>query len=205
MKSPIKLMGGPGKGRTAPAKPMKRQIIEPINSSVSVILIARFRIYFKTFLILHEVNKIRFMKKYLAQLNISRIIPETMEDPIMADFVAQLDTINALAESSKGFVWRLKGDDNNATNFRPFDDDRVIVNMSVWESAEELMEFVYKSAHTMVMKDRNKWFEKFGKPSMVLWNVEEGHIPTVQEARERLEYFQANGATEFAFDFKNRF
>ena len=84
------------------------------------------------------------MKKHLAQLNISRIIPETMEDPIMADFGAQLDTINALAERSKGFVWRLKGDDNNATNFRPFDDDRVIVNMSVWESAEELMEYVYK-------------------------------------------------------------
>ncbi len=145
------------------------------------------------------------MKKHLAQLNISRIIPETMEDPIMADFVAQLDTINALAESSKGFIWRLKGDENNATNFRPFDDDRIIVNMSVWESAEALMEFVYKSAHTMVMKDRNKWFEKFGKPSMVLWNVEEGQIPTVQEARERLEYFQANGATAFAFDFKKRF
>lgn len=145
------------------------------------------------------------MKKHLAQLNISRIIPETMEDPIMADFVDQLDTINVLAESSKGFVWRLKGDDNNATNFRPFDDDRVIVNMSVWESVEELMEFVYKSAHTMVMKDRNKWFEKFGKSSTVLWNIEEGYIPTVQEARERLEYFQTNGATEFAFDFKNRF
>ena len=145
------------------------------------------------------------MKKHLAQLNISRIIPETMEDPIMADFVAQLDTINALAESSKGFVWRLKGDDNNATNFRPFDDDRIIVNMSVWESVEELMEFAYKSAHTMVMKDRNKWFKKFRKPSMVLWNVEEGHIPTVQEARERLEYFQVNGATEFAFDFKKQF
>ena len=145
------------------------------------------------------------MKKHLAQLNISRIIPDTMEDPIMDDFVAQLDTINALAESSKGFIWRLKGDDNNATNFRPFDDDRVIVNMSVWQSADELMEFVYKSAHTMVMKDRNKWFEKFGKPSMVLWKVEEGHIPTVEEARERLEYFQENGASEYAFDFKNRF
>ena len=77
--------------------------------------------------------------------------------------------------------------------------------MSVWESVEELMEFVYKSAHTTVMKDRNKWFEKFGKLSMVLWNVEEGHVPTIQEARERLEYFQANGATQFAFDFKNRF
>jgi hypothetical protein len=145
------------------------------------------------------------LKKHLAQLNISRIIPETMKDPIMADFVAQLDTINTLAESSKGFVWRLKDDAGNATNLRPFDDDRIIVNMSVWESVEELMDFAYKSAHAFVMKDRNKWFEKFGKPSTVLWNIEEGYIPTVQEARERLEYFQAHGATEFAFDFKNRF
>lgn len=142
------------------------------------------------------------MKKHLAQLNISRIIPATMEDPIMADFVAQLDTINALAESSKGFVWRLKDDENNATNFRPFDDDRIIVNMSVWESIEELMNFAFKSAHTLVMKDRNKWFEKFGKPATVLWYIDEGHIPTVQEARERLEFLQENGASEFAFDFK---
>lgn len=144
------------------------------------------------------------MKKHLAQLNISRIIPDTMEDPIMADFVAQLDTINALAESSKGFVWRLKDDENNATNFRPFDDDRIIVNMSVWESIEELMNFAFKSAHTLVMKDRNKWFEKFGKPATVLWYIDEGHIPTVQEARERLEFLQENGASEFAFDFRNR-
>lgn len=143
------------------------------------------------------------MKKHLAQLNISRIIPDTMEDPIMADFVEQLDTINALAENSKGFVWRLKGDDNNATNFRPFDEDRIIVNMSVWESIDDLMIFAFKSAHATVMKDRNKWFEKFGKPSMVLWNVQEGHVPTIDEARERLEYFQVNGATDFAFDFKN--
>lgn len=144
------------------------------------------------------------MKKHLAQLNISRIIPDTMEDPIMADFVAQLDTINALAESSKGFVWRLKDDENNATNFRPFDDDRIIVNMSVWESIEELMDFAFKSAHTVVMKDRNKWFEKFGKPATVLWYIDEGHIPTVEEARERLEFLQENGASEFAFDFRNR-
>ena len=127
-----------------------------------------------------------------------------MEDPIMADFVAQLDTINALAESSKGFVWRLKDDENNATNFRPFDDDRIIVNMSVWESIEELMDFAFKSAHTMVMKDRNRWFEKFGKPATVLWYIDEGHIPTVEEARERLEFLQENGASEFAFDFRNR-
>jgi len=145
------------------------------------------------------------MKKYLAQLNIARMLSETINDPLMADFVAQLDTINTLAENSKGFVWRLKDDAGNATNIHPFDDDRVVVNMSVWESIEDLMEYAYKSAHALVMKDRSKWFEKFGKPSMVLWYIEEGHIPTVQEARERLEFFQENGASEFAFDFKNRF
>ena len=123
----------------------------------------------------------------------------------MVDFVTQLDTINALAESSKSFVQRLKVEDNNTTNSRPFDDDRVIVNMSVWESAEELLEFVYKSAHKIVIKDHIKWFEKFGKLSTVLLNVQEICVPIVQEARERLEYFKANGATDFAFDFKNRF
>ena len=145
------------------------------------------------------------MKKHLAQLNISRIIPETMEDPIMADFVAQLDTINTLGEGSKGFVWRLKDEGGDATKFNPFDDTRVIVNMTVWESMEDLMNFAFKTAHATVMKDRGKWFEKFGKPSMVLWYVDEGHIPTTQEARERLEHLQANGASEYAFDFKNRF
>ena len=77
--------------------------------------------------------------------------------------------------------------------------------MSVWESAEELLEFVYKSAHKIAIKDHIKWFEKFGKLSTVLLNVQEICVPIVQEARERLEYFKANGATDFAFDFKNRF
>jgi hypothetical protein len=145
------------------------------------------------------------MKKLLAQLNIARMQSNTIDDPLMADFVSQLDSINTLAENSKGFVWRLKDEEGNATNIHPFDDDRVIVNMSVWESIEDLMEYSYKSAHAVVMKDRSKWFEKFGKPSMVLWYIDEGHIPTTQEARERLEFFQENGASEFAFDFKNRF
>jgi Domain of unknown function (DUF3291) len=145
------------------------------------------------------------MKKHLAQLNISRILSDTMDDPIMADFVAQLNTINTLGESSKGFVWRLKDEGGNATHINPFDDERIIVNLTVWESIEDLMNFAFKTAHAMVMKDRNKWFEKFGKPSTVLWYIEEGHIPTPEEARERLEHLQTNGASEFAFDFKNRF
>ena len=145
------------------------------------------------------------MKKHLAQLNISRMLSDSIDDPIMADFVAQLDTINTLGESSKGFVWRLKDEGGDATHFNPFGDERIIVNLTVWENMGDLMNFVFKTAHATVMKDRAKWFEKFGKPSTVLWYIEEGHIPTTQEARERLEYIQANGASEYAFDFKNRF
>ena len=145
------------------------------------------------------------MKKHLAQLNISRMLADAIDDPTMSEFVAQLDTINTLGENSKGFVWRLKDENGDATHFNPFGDERIIVNLTVWENINDLMEFAFKTAHATVMKDRNKWFEKFGKPSTVLWNIEEGHIPTVHEARERLEYFQAHGATEFAFDFKNRF
>ena len=145
------------------------------------------------------------MKKHLAQLNIARMLSDTIDDPIMAEFVAQLDTINTLGESSKGFVWRLKDESGDATHFNPFDDERIIVNLTVWESLEDLMNFAFKTAHATVMKDRAKWFEKFGKPSMVLWYIEEGHIPTTQEARKRLEYIQANGASEYAFDFKNKF
>ena len=145
------------------------------------------------------------MKKHLAQLNISRMLSDSIDDPIMAEFVAQLDTINTLGESSKGFVWRLKDESGDATHFNPFEDERIIVNLTVWESLEDLMNFAFKTAHATVMKDRAKWFEKFGKPSIVLWCVEEGHIPTAQEARERLEYIQANGASEYAFDFKNKF
>jgi hypothetical protein len=145
------------------------------------------------------------MKKHLAQLNISRMLSDTINDPIMAEFVAQLDTINTLGESSKGFVWRLKDEAGDATNIKPFEDERIIVNLTVWESLEDLMNFAFKTAHATVMKDRAKWFEKFGKPSTVLWYIEEGHVPTPQEARERLEYLQSNGASEYAFDFKNRF
>lgn len=79
---------------------------------------------------------------HLAQLNISRMLAPTIDHPIMADFVAQLDTINRLAEASDGFVWRLKGEGNDATSLHPFDDERVIVNMSVWESLEQLQAFV---------------------------------------------------------------
>ncbi|UFH52857.1 DUF3291 domain-containing protein [Spirosoma sp. KNUC1025] len=140
---------------------------------------------------------------HLAQLNISRMLAPTIDHPIMADFVAQLDTINQLAEQSDGFIWRLKGDGNNATDFRPFDDDRIIVNMSVWESPEKLQAFVFKSLHTDVMKDRRKWFEKPGQLTTVLWWVPNGHQPTVEEAKKRLAHLNAFGSGPMAFTFRD--
>ncbi|GAB2584491.1 DUF3291 domain-containing protein [Spirosoma areae] len=138
----------------------------------------------------------------LAQLNISRMLAPDINHPIMVDFVAQLDTINQLAEQSDGFIWRLKGDGNDATSLRPFDDERIIVNMSVWESLEALQNFVFKSLHTAVMKDRRKWFEKPDQMMTVLWWVPAGHIPTVEEAKERLEQLNAQGPGAQAFTFR---
>ncbi|MDX2045793.1 MAG: DUF3291 domain-containing protein [Chitinophagaceae bacterium] len=141
----------------------------------------------------------------VAQLNIAKMLGKNIDDPVMAEFVAQLDTINALAEESKGFIWRLKSDDGNATSYNPYNDERLIINFSVWQNTEDLKEFVYKSAHTGVMKDRKKWFENFGQPYYVLWHIPAGSIPSLDEAVERLAYLQQNGPSAHAFDFKNIF
>src|SRR5215210_6543089 len=111
---------------------------------------------------------------HLAQINIGRM-RAPLDSPVMADFVSQLDTINALAETSPGFVWRLQGEGNDATSLRPFDDDFIIVNMSVWESLDDLRAYVYKSAHTAAMRRRREWFEHFDGAYVALWWVEAGH------------------------------
>ena len=142
---------------------------------------------------------------HIAQLNIATMLGKDINDPVMAEFVAQLDSINTLAEQSKGFVWRLKSDDGNATSYNPYHDERIIVNFSVWEKADDLKSFVYQSAHTAVMKDRKKWFENFGQAYYGVWNIPAGYIPSLDEAVERLAYLQQNGPTGYAFDFKNIF
>ncbi len=141
-------------------------------------------------------------KKQLAQLNIARMVGVNINDPIMLDFVAQLDEVNGVAESSEGFVWRLKDESGNATDLNPYDDVQLIVNMSVWENLEALERFVFTGQHLDVMRRRREWFQRFGKASMVLWWIPEGHKPTLEEANERLAFLQTNGATSFAFDFK---
>jgi hypothetical protein len=141
-------------------------------------------------------------KSYLAQINIAKMIGATINDPIMEKFVAQLDEVNALAEGSPGFVWRLKDDTNNATSINPYHDDRIIVNMSVWESLEHLKLFVYQGRHAEVLRKKRDWFVNFGKPYTALWHVPAGTFPTVEDAMKRLQSLEENGPTEYAFDFK---
>ena len=144
------------------------------------------------------------MEFYLAQINIAKMLGP-IDSEIMADFVANLDNINQLAESSNGFAWRLKDDTNNATSIKIFDDDFLIVNMSVWKDLESLFDFVYKSNHVEIFKHRKEWFEKMQDMHMALWFVPAGHQPGVAEAIERLQYLRNNGETPYSFSFKKRF
>lgn len=144
-------------------------------------------------------------KKYhLAQVNIAKMLAP-IDDALMADFVARLDDINALAERSPGFVWRLKTDVGNATELRPYDDKLIIVNLSVWESPEHLRSYVYRSDHTAVMRQRRKWFERFEGMYYALWWIPASHEPSVEEAKQRLDYLQTYGESPRAFLFTRVF
>lgn len=141
---------------------------------------------------------------HLAQLNIGRT-RAPVDSPLLAEFTEALDTINALADESPGFVWRLQTDDGNATGIKVFDDDLLIINMSVWESIEELREFVYRSEHRRFLARRREWFDHLTEAFLVLWWVPSGHIPTIDEAIERLELLRAEGPSPRAFTFRSRF
>ena len=141
----------------------------------------------------------------LAQFNVARMIGVTIEDPIMKEFVDNSDQVNLLAEKSKGFVWRLKDESNNSISFNPFNDDQVLINLSVWEDIEPLEHFTYKTFHTEFIKRRKEWFQKYGKAHYVLWWIKKNQFPTVTEAIEKLEYLQNHGPTADAFTFRSKF
>ncbi len=137
----------------------------------------------------------------LAQVNIGRALGD-ITDPVMADFVANLPAINALAERSRGFVWRLETEDGNATAVRPYQDNRIMINMSVWADLDSLRDYIFRSAHAGVMRQRREWFERFEGIYVALWWVPAGHRPTVPEAVNRLAHLEAHGPTPFAFSFR---
>jgi hypothetical protein len=142
---------------------------------------------------------------HLAQANIGRF-RAPLEDPIMEGFRTQLDPINALADQSPGFVWRLQTEDGNATAIRPYAGDGLMaINVSVWESLESLQRFVYRSAHVETLRSRKLWFEPIERPVLVLWWIPAGEIPTVAEAQERQQHLEDHGPTPHGFTFRTPF
>jgi|SRR5579859_3206150 len=137
---------------------------------------------------------------HLAQLNIARL-RAPIDSPQLADFVALLPVINDLAERSPGYVWRLQDDSGNATNIRPWDPD-VPVNLTVWESVESLRAFVYRSGHLDPMRRRREWFVPSDGPYLVLWWIPAGTLPTLGEARDRLDLLRRNGSGPDAFTLR---
>ena len=142
---------------------------------------------------------------HLAQVNIGRF-RAPIDSPLMEGFRRQLDPINALADASPGFVWRLQTDDGDATAIHPYpDDDLMAINLSVWESLETLQRFVYRSAHVGTLREKHQWFEPLPGPILALWWIPAGHLPTVAEALERLAHLDKHGPTPHAFTFRTPF
>ena len=138
---------------------------------------------------------------HLAQVNVARLVAP-LDSPELSGFVSRLDEVNALADAAPGFVWRLTDDGgNNATAVPIYDDDKIIVNMSVWESVEALRAYTYSGAHLEVFKQRRGWFSHMKEAATALWWVPAGHRPDVAEARERLAHLRAHGPTAFVFPF----
>jgi hypothetical protein len=142
------------------------------------------------------------MAVQLAQLNIA-LPSEPLDSVLLADFVAALEPVNAAADAAPGFVWRLQTDAGDATGITALGDDRLIVNMSVWESTESLRGFVYGSRiHRDVLRRKREWFERLGEAHVVLWWVAAGQIPTIGEAERRLALLRAQGPSPAGFTFR---
>lgn len=141
---------------------------------------------------------------HLAQLNIGMPVAPLTE-PELAGFVAGLEPVNAIADAAPGFVWRLQTEDGDATAIRPYDDDRLIVNMSVWTSVEALTAYVYSGEHRDFLARRREWFVPMREAFQVLWWVPVGSVPTIEEAVARLDHLREHGPTQHAFTFRKPF
>lgn len=141
---------------------------------------------------------------HLAQINIARL-RAPLDDPSMAEFVANLGPINAVADGSPGFIWRFQDEHGDATAVRPYDDDRIVINFSVWEDLASLYDFVYRSAHANVLRRRREWFERLTGMAIALWWVPADHRPSIAEAMARLEHLERHGPSPHAFTFTQTF
>ena len=141
---------------------------------------------------------------HLAQVNIGRIVAP-LDDEQLQDFVGGLEPINALADAAPGFVWRLQDDTGDATGIHVFDDDLLLINLSVWASVEALREFVYRTDHVEYLRRRRDWFEPAAEAFLALWWVPAGTVPSPHEAADRVEHHRVHGPTPLAFGFRNVF
>lgn len=141
---------------------------------------------------------------HLAEINIARFrVP--IDDPVNAEFIAALDSVNAIADGFDGFVWRLTGDGGDATDIKPYDDPNIAVNMSLWRDLDSLAGFTYRNPeHLAIMRRRKEWFDRM-ELYVVLWWVPAGHIPTVEEGKARLELLRHHGPHADAFTFRTPF
>jgi hypothetical protein len=138
---------------------------------------------------------------HVAQVNIAQL-RAPIDSPQLADFVALLEPINELADRSAGFVWRLQTEDGDATAIRAFDDDRIIVNMSVWESLDDLGTFVYATGHLELLRRRREWFDRLAESHLALWWVPAGTQPDVAESERRLTHLREHGPSSRAFTLR---
>ena len=142
---------------------------------------------------------------HLAEVNIGRL-NYPVDDPRTAEFMEALDPINAIAEASPGFVWRLQDDSGNATAIRAFDDEHILPNLSVWESIDALKNYVFKTDHAPFLRRRREWFKAMDDlPVLTMWWVPVGHLPSMEEAKQRIDHLAANGPSTHAFTFRPTF
>ena len=139
---------------------------------------------------------------HLAQLNVGRIRYPT-DDPRMAGFMDNLDRINALAEKSPGFVWRMTGEGNNNMDVTRPDDSGMNYNLSVWRSVEDLEHFVWKTVHVRFYNRKLEWFSQISEPHFVMWPIEEGMEPSLDEALVRLETLRREGSSDQAYGWEH--
>jgi hypothetical protein len=143
-------------------------------------------------------------KFHIAQINIAAM-RFALDHAEMTPFVAQLDRVNALADSAPGFVWRLQDDSGHATAIKAYADENILINMSVWPGIEDLFEYSYQSAHAEVLRGRKQWFTRLETAALALWWVRGGEIPSVPEGVARHDHLRQHGPSAHAFTFKQRF
>ncbi len=141
---------------------------------------------------------------HLAQINVGQLIAP-QDDPRVAEFIENIDRINAQAENSPGFVWRLKDDTGTALSFQAFENPLIISNLSVWQDVESLRHFVYNTQHREFLSRRKEWFELMKQTYLALWWIPAGYTPTLEEGIGKLAQIKEIGPTPSAFNFTTTF